>query len=62
MKKSVWTKILKVVMAIVSAALGVLGGGAMKWWRGRKDRVKWEKGKCRNSGTSLYFYGFCREV
>ena len=29
MKKSVWKKILKVVMAIVSAALGALGGGAM---------------------------------
>ena len=30
MKKSVWKKILKVVMAFVSAALGALGGGAMK--------------------------------
>ena len=30
MKKSVWMKILRVVMAIVSAALGALGGGAMK--------------------------------
>lgn len=30
MKKSVWKKILKVVMAIVLAALGALGGGAMK--------------------------------
>ena len=30
MKKSVWKKILKVVMAIVSAALVALGGGAMK--------------------------------
>ena len=30
MKKSVWKKILKVVMAIVSDALGALGGGAMK--------------------------------
>lgn len=30
MKKSVWKKILKVVMAIVSAALGALGGGTMK--------------------------------
>ncbi|WP_299089456.1 smalltalk protein [Bacteroides sp. MSB163] len=30
MKKSVWKKILKVVMAIVSATLGALGGGAMK--------------------------------
>ena len=30
MKKSVWKKILKVVMAIVSAALGARGGGAMK--------------------------------
>lgn len=30
MKKSVWKKILRVVMAIVSAALGALGGGAMK--------------------------------
>ncbi|WP_181999618.1 smalltalk protein [Bacteroides stercorirosoris] len=30
MKKSVWKKILKVVMVIVSAALGALGGGAMK--------------------------------
>lgn len=30
MKKSVWKKILKVVMAIVSAALGALGGNAMK--------------------------------
>ena len=30
MKKSVWKKILKVVMAIVSAALGALGGCAMK--------------------------------
>ncbi|MEY8722584.1 smalltalk protein [Bacteroides stercorirosoris] len=30
MKKSVWKKILKVVMAIVSVALGALGGGAMK--------------------------------
>ena len=33
MKKSVWKKILKVVMAIVSAALGALGGGG-------KGRVK----------------------
>ena len=30
MKKSVWTNIVKVVMASVSAALGALGGGAMK--------------------------------
>ena len=30
MKKSVWKKILRVVLAIVSAALGALGGGAMK--------------------------------
>ena len=30
MKKSVWKKILRVVMASVSAALGALGGGAMK--------------------------------
>ena len=30
MKKSVWKKILRVVMAIVSAALGAMGGGAMK--------------------------------
>ena len=30
MKKSGWKKILRVVMAIVSAALGALGGGAMK--------------------------------
>ena len=30
MKKSVWTKILIVVMSIFSPALGALGGGAMK--------------------------------
>jgi len=33
MKKSVWSVILKVVIAVASAIIGALGGSAMSWWR-----------------------------
>ena len=49
MKKSIWDKILKVVIAVASAILGALGANAMNvramteyTWMGDQDATSWD--------------------